>query len=89
MFAMKLRSGTLEVFTLRSMLALGGAFLIHGSASAIQDAPAAEVERELEGGALEVVKVPLPCLLTVQTGIRKNSEPKISTMARPRSDIFR
>jgi electron transfer flavoprotein beta subunit len=28
-----------------------------------------EVERELEGGALEVVSLPLPCLLTVQTGM--------------------
>jgi len=28
-----------------------------------------EVERELEGGALEVVSLPLPCLLTVQTGL--------------------
>ena len=30
-----------------------------------------EVERELEGGALEVVKLPLPCLLTVQTGMNE------------------
>jgi electron transfer flavoprotein beta subunit len=30
-----------------------------------------EVERELEGGALEVVKVPLPCVLTVQTGMNE------------------
>ncbi len=32
---------------------------------------AIEVERELEGGALEVVSVPLPCLLTVQTGLNE------------------
>ena len=30
-----------------------------------------EVERELEGGALDVVSVPLPCLLTVQTGMNE------------------
>ena len=30
-----------------------------------------EVERELEGGALEVVSLPLPCLLTVQTGMNE------------------
>ena len=30
-----------------------------------------EVERELEGGALEVVEVPLPCLLTAQTGMNE------------------
>jgi len=29
------------------------------------------VERELEGGALEVVELPLPCLLAVQTGINQ------------------
>ena len=32
---------------------------------------AIEVERELEGGALEVVSLPLPCLLTVQTGMNE------------------
>jgi electron transfer flavoprotein beta subunit len=30
-----------------------------------------EVERELEGGALQVVAVPLPCLIAVQTGINE------------------
>jgi electron transfer flavoprotein beta subunit len=30
-----------------------------------------QVERELEGGALEVVDLPLPCLLTVQTGLNE------------------
>jgi electron transfer flavoprotein beta subunit len=30
-----------------------------------------EVERELEGGALEVVKLPTPCLLTAQTGMNE------------------
>lgn len=29
------------------------------------------VERELEGGALEVVELPLPCLVAVQTGINQ------------------
>ncbi|MFQ5699267.1 MAG: electron transfer flavoprotein subunit beta/FixA family protein [Myxococcota bacterium] len=29
------------------------------------------VERELEGGALEVRQLPMPCLLTVQTGINE------------------
>ena len=29
------------------------------------------VERELEGGALEVVGLPLPCLVTVQTGMNE------------------
>jgi electron transfer flavoprotein beta subunit len=28
-----------------------------------------QVERELEGGALEVVDLPMPCLITVQTGL--------------------
>jgi electron transfer flavoprotein beta subunit len=35
------------------------------------------VERELEGGAAEVVRVPLPALLTVQTGI---NEPRYATL---------
>jgi electron transfer flavoprotein beta subunit len=30
-----------------------------------------EVERELEGGALGVVSLPLPCLLTAQTGLNQ------------------
>ena len=30
-----------------------------------------QVERELEGGALEVVDLPLPCLITVQTGLNE------------------
>lgn len=30
-----------------------------------------KVERELEGGALEVVELPTPCLLAVQTGINQ------------------
>jgi electron transfer flavoprotein beta subunit len=30
-----------------------------------------EVERELEGGALEVVRLPTPCLLTAQTGMNE------------------
>ena len=30
-----------------------------------------EVERELEGGALEVVTIPEPCLIAVQTGINE------------------
>ena len=29
----------------------------------------AQVERELEGGSLQVVDLPLPCLITVQTGL--------------------
>jgi electron transfer flavoprotein beta subunit len=29
------------------------------------------VERELEGGALEVVELQLPCVVTVQTGINQ------------------
>ena len=29
------------------------------------------IERELEGGALEVVELPLPCVVTVQTGINQ------------------
>jgi electron transfer flavoprotein beta subunit len=33
------------------------------------DGGKAVVERELEGGALEVVELPLPCLITVQTGL--------------------
>jgi electron transfer flavoprotein beta subunit len=32
---------------------------------------AVEVERELEGGALQVVSLPLPALLTVQTGMNE------------------
>ena len=30
-----------------------------------------EVERELEGGALEVVTIPQPCVIAVQTGINE------------------
>jgi len=40
-----------------------------GVMKAEQKNGAIEVERELDGGALEVVSVPLPCLLTVQTGM--------------------
>ena len=32
---------------------------------------AVTVERELEGGALEVVQLPMPCLLAVQTGLNQ------------------
>jgi len=42
-----------------------------GIVSAKLDGGQVEVERELEGGALEVVKVPLPCLLTAQTGMNE------------------
>lgn len=42
-----------------------------GIVSAKFDGAQVEVERELEGGALEVVKVPLPGLLTVQTGMNE------------------
>lgn len=35
------------------------------------------VERELEGGLLEAIRVPLPALLTVQTGI---NEPRYATL---------
>ena len=42
-----------------------------GIVSAKLDGGQVEVERELEGGALEVVKLPLPCLLTVQTGMNE------------------
>jgi electron transfer flavoprotein beta subunit len=38
---------------------------------------AATVERELEGGLIERVKIPLPALLTVQTGI---NEPRYATL---------
>ncbi|MBW2282536.1 MAG: electron transfer flavoprotein subunit beta/FixA family protein [Deltaproteobacteria bacterium] len=31
----------------------------------------AQVERELEGGSLQVVDLPLPCLITVQTGLNE------------------
>jgi electron transfer flavoprotein beta subunit len=36
-----------------------------------------EVERELEGGALEVVAAPLPCLLSVQTGMNDVRYPSL------------
>jgi electron transfer flavoprotein beta subunit len=42
-----------------------------GIVSAKLEGGQVEVERELEGGALEVVKLPLPCLLTVQTGMNE------------------
>ncbi len=42
-----------------------------GIVSAKLDSGQVEVERELEGGALEVVKIPLPCLLTAQTGMNE------------------
>ena len=41
------------------------------------DGGAATVERELEGGLIERVRVPLPALLTVQTGI---NEPRYVTL---------
>ncbi len=37
------------------------------TATEISDA-AVKVERELEGGAVEVVELPMPCLLAIQTG---------------------
>lgn len=42
-----------------------------GIVSEKSDGGQIEVERELEGGALEVVKLPLPCLLTAQTGMNE------------------
>lgn len=42
-----------------------------GIVSAKLDGGQVEVERELDGGALEVVKLPLPCLLTAQTGMNE------------------
>jgi electron transfer flavoprotein beta subunit len=42
-----------------------------GIVSAKLEGGQVEVERELEGGALEVVKLPLPCLLTAQTGMNE------------------
>ena len=42
-----------------------------GGMSAKRDGGASTVERELEGGALEVVKLPTPCLLAVQTGMNE------------------
>jgi len=42
-----------------------------GVMSAKLDGGAITVERELEGGALEVVKLPTPCLLAVQTGMNE------------------
>ena len=42
-----------------------------GVTKAVQKDGGFEVERELEGGALEVVALPLPCLLTVQTGMNE------------------
>jgi electron transfer flavoprotein beta subunit len=35
------------------------------------------VERELEGGVVEMLRVPTPCLLTIQTGI---NEPRYATL---------
>jgi electron transfer flavoprotein beta subunit len=40
-------------------------------------AGAATVERELEGGLIERIRIPLPALLTVQTGI---NEPRYATL---------
>lgn len=42
-----------------------------GVMSAKIDGGSIQVERELEGGALEVVKLPTPCLLAVQTGMNE------------------
>lgn len=41
------------------------------------DGSSAIVERELEGGLVQVVRVPLPALLTIQTGI---NEPRYATL---------
>jgi electron transfer flavoprotein beta subunit len=41
------------------------------------DGPTATVERELEGGLVELVRVSFPALLTVQTGI---NEPRYATL---------
>ena len=37
----------------------------------------ATVQRELEGGLVEMMRVPLPALLTIQTGI---NEPRYATL---------
>ena len=42
-----------------------------GIVSATQPDGKLTVERELEGGALQVVELPLPCLVTVQTGMNE------------------
>lgn len=42
-----------------------------------RDAAGLVVERELDGGAVEVLRVPLPALLTIQTGI---NEPRYATL---------
>lgn len=43
---------------------------------------AAEVERELEGGRRERLALPLPCLLTVQSGINRPRYPAVSHLLR-------
>jgi len=43
-----------------------------------------EAERELEGGRRETVELPLPCLLTVQTGINLPRYPSLSNKLRAR-----
>lgn len=40
------------------------------------------VERELEGGTRQALEIPLPCLLTVQTGINQPRYPALSKVLR-------
>ena len=49
-----------------------------------EDGRRVTVERELEGGRRQVVELPLPCALTVQSGINRPRYPSLSNKLRAR-----
>jgi len=49
-----------------------------------EDGSRATVARELEGGCRETLEIPLPCVLTVQTGINLPRYPSLSNKLRAR-----
>ena len=49
------------------------------------DGPSVYLERELEGGLREMRQIPLPALLTIQTGINEPRYPSVSNLLRARA----
>ena len=49
------------------------------------DGPCVYVEREIEGGVREMRLIPLPALLTIQTGINEPRYPSVSNLLRARA----
>jgi electron transfer flavoprotein beta subunit len=46
------------------------------------------IEREIEGGAREMVRLPLPSLLSLQSGINRPRYPSLSNLLRANQKVF-